>query len=335
MQGFSSIALLDVIGRSRQRNELVNFGFRRVRRRYSTLRNKCRSGQREPLMTKLVFGCGYLGRRVAKLWRQQGDPVVAVTRSASKAAELAGDGIQPLVADINRPESLGPIGKVSEIGTVLFAVGFDRSGRTIREVYVEGLAAVLRVLPAVSRLIYISSTGVYGQVTGDVVDETSPCQPTREGGKACLAAEQLLQQSNLAKQTIILRLAGIYGPDRVPRAKELQAGTAIAAPAQGYLNLIHVDDAAAIVLLAEERAMPPALYCVSDGQPVIRAEYYRELAQLVGAPPPRFIDPTPDSPAAQRAASDKRVSNARLLRDLAPTLRYPTYREGLRAIVNA
>lgn len=286
-------------------------------------------------MAKLVFGCGYLGLRIAKLWRQSGEQVVAVTRSAERAALFSADGLEPLVADLNQADTLAPIGQLSGIDTVLFAVGFDRTaGSTIRDVYVDRLSRVLGVLPAASRFIYIGSTGVYGQVAGDIVDETSPCQPTREGGIACLAAEQLLRQSNLADRTIILRLAGIYGPGRIPRAKELQAGAAIAAPGEGYLNLIHVDDAARIVLLAEQRAKPPKLYCVSDGQPVQRHEYYQELARLVGAPTPRFIDPPSQSPAAQRAASDKRISNALLAQDLAPVLLYPNYREGLRAIVD-
>src|SRR5436190_21081746 len=128
-------------------------------------------------MAKLVFGCGYLGLRVAKLWRQAGEQVIAVTRSADKAGRLERDGLTPLVADISQPDTLQPIAQLTGIDTVLFSVGFDRSGRTIREVYVDGLAQVLHVLPAVSRFLYISSTGVYGQVAGDVVDETSPCQP--------------------------------------------------------------------------------------------------------------------------------------------------------------
>jgi nucleoside-diphosphate-sugar epimerase len=236
---------------------------------------------------------------------------------------------------LNRPETLAPITQLGAIDTVLFAVGFDQSsGQTIREVYVDGIGRVLMALPAaVNRFVYISSTGVYGQASGEVVDERSPCRPLREGGKACLAAEQRLQQSNLADRTLILRLAGLYGPDRIPRAAELRAGSAIAAPAEGYLNLIHVDDAARIVLLAEERATPPRTYCVSDGQPVVRADYYAELARLVDAPPPNFSDPPSDSPAAQRAASDKQVSNARLRAELQPHLLYPSYREGLRAII--
>jgi len=284
-------------------------------------------------MAKLIFGCGYLGLRVARLWRAAGNQVFAVTRSAERARQLAAEELVPLVADVTAEAQ---IQVPQEVRTILWAVGYSRSrlpGGTIHDVYVGGLANALRALsPEVSRFIYISSTGVYGQVTGSEVDETSPCQPTREGGKACLAAEELLHASSLANKTVILRLAGIYGPDRIPRSKDLLAGAPIDAPKDGWLNLIHVEDAARIVLLAEHIADPPKLYVVSDGQPVIRGDYYRELARLLGAPPPRFVEPPADSPAAARAASDKRVNPRRLFADLSPALLYPSYREGLAAI---
>jgi nucleoside-diphosphate-sugar epimerase len=283
-------------------------------------------------MKKLVFGCGYLGLRVARLWRSAGNEVVAVTRSAERAARLAAEGLQPVVADLTDAQR---VQLPADIGTVLFAVGFDRAaGRSIHEVYVEGLRRALGWLPpSVERFLYVSTTGVYGQVTGEWVDENSPCQPTREGGKASLAAEQLLAEHPLGERTIVLRLAGIYGPGRIPRSRELQAGQPIDAPAEGMLNLIHVDDAARIVLLAEERAQPPRTYVISDGHPVVRADYYRELARLLGAPPPNFVAPDPSSPAAQRAASDKRIDNRRCLEELQPQLIYPSYRDGLAAIV--
>ena len=282
-------------------------------------------------MANLIFGCGYLGQRVARLWRDQGQEVYAVTRSLERAKQLAGEGLKPLVGNIDgSTQLLLPQG----VRTVLFAVGFDDRGRSIHDVYVGGITNALRSLPeTIERFIYISSTGVYGKVTGREVDEDSPCQPTREGGQACLAAETVLRASRFSSRSIILRLAGLYGPGRIPRAEDLAAGKPIEAPAAGWLNLIHVEDAARIVLQATDRAASPRTYVVSDGHPIERRDYYAELARLLGAPPPQFQEPPADSPAALRASSDKRVNPRRMLAELAPPLLYPSYREGLAAIV--
>ncbi len=282
---------------------------------------------------KLVIGCGYLGRRVAALWRDGGAQVVAVSRSAARAREFAADGFEPLVVNILQPETLH---ELPAAGTVLFAVGHDRTaGLPIEQVYVDGLRNVLAALrEPPERFIYISSTGVYGQVDGEEVTEDSPCRPAREGGRACLAAETLLRESRLGDRAVILRLAGIYGPGRIPRVADIRAGVPIAAPADGCVNLIHVDDAARIVV-ASEQLSPPRLYVVSDGQPVERAAYSGELARLIDAPPPTFTPPAPEAHVAQRAGSDKRVSPARLFADLPIALRFGSYREGLADIVNS
>jgi nucleoside-diphosphate-sugar epimerase len=284
-------------------------------------------------MAKLVFGCGYLGSRVARLWRQAGDDVFAVTRSPAKAAELHQAGTRPIVADLL---ANGELALPQNLQTVLFSIGYDRStGGSIRDVYVAGLSQAINALPeSVGRFIYISSTGVYGDFAGETVDEDSPCDPRREGGKACLAAEQMLLASRLAPQAIILRLAGLYGPGRIPRSADLVAGRPIDAPSQGSLNLIHVDDAANIVILAEQHAQPPRTYVVADGQPVQRGDYYAELARLLHAPPPNFVEHPSLSPATERSASDKRVNPARLMSELQPRLIYPDYRAGLAAIVS-
>jgi nucleoside-diphosphate-sugar epimerase len=137
----------------------------------------------------------------------------------------------------------------------------------------------------------------------------------------------------MAAHAVVLRLAGLYGPGRIPRLADLAEGRPIDAPAEGWLNLIHVDDAAQIVLLAEQRAGTPRTYVVADGHPVQRRDYYAELARLVNAPPPQFVSPPADSPAAQRAASDKRIDPRRMFAELAPVLRYPDFRAGLAAIV--
>lgn len=284
---------------------------------------------------KLLFGCGYVGRRVAERWRDQGDRVTVVTRSAERAAALRADGFDAIVADLVEP--LVP-GSLPPAASVLFAVGFDRSaGRTIHEVYVEGLRHVLDALAArPAKFLYLSSTGVYGDTDGQWVDEDSPCRPTREGGRACLAAEELLWSHPLAgPAAVILRLAGIYGPGRVPRRDVLRAGEPIPAAPEGWLNLIHVEDAVEAALAAEARADTPRRYVVSDGNPGRRREYYAEMARLCGAPAPRFVDPAEGTAKAARAGADKRVSNRRLLGELGVRLRYPSYREGLAAIVAA
>jgi len=295
----------------------------------------------------LLFGHGYLGSRVARLWQAEGRTVHVVTRSESRARELAALGYTPLVADVTDADAIrAALAELPPPDTVLFAVGYDRSAKSqststpsINDVYAGGLANVLAALPdATCRIIYISTTGVYSQTGGAVVDEDSPTEPTREGGRASLAAERALAASRLASRGIVLRLAGIYGSERIPLAEPLRRGEPLAVPAEGCVNLIHVDDAARVVLAAEQLAVPaghaPRIYNVSDGHPAIRGEYYAELARLLGAPPPTFATPAADAPATLRASSDKRISNARLLRELAITLQYPSYREGLRAIVD-
>ena len=163
-------------------------------------------------MARLVFGCGFLGQRVATRWLAEGTPVYAVTRSEGRAQLFRQVGLQPIVADVTRPESLVDLPVAN---TVLFAVGFDRnSDDTIQRVYVEGLRAVLSALRSpVDRFIYISSTGVHGQRDGSWVDESSACEPVRDGGKAHLQAEQLLAEHRIGARGIVLRLAGIYGPE--------------------------------------------------------------------------------------------------------------------------
>ncbi len=284
----------------------------------------------------LLFGCGYLGRRVADIWLTNKQQVVAVTRFAERAAVWKQEGIEPRVGDVADAESLGAL-PLSD--TVLFAVGFDRrAGATIESVFVTGLRNVLDRLPKkTQRIIYISSTGVYGQNDGQWVDENAICQPTRPGAKACLAAERLLFQHPLGRRAIVLRAAGLYGPRRIPRRREIENGEAIPVPAAGFLNLVHVDDAARVVrtVACADRQQLSKIYNVSDGAPVQRADYFRELARLLQSPPPTFATPDPSSHAAQRATTDKRVSNLRLREELGASFQFPDYRHGLADILSA
>lgn len=289
---------------------------------------------------KLLFGCGYLGSRVAQLWRAAGDSVTVVTRSGERAKQFAAEGYEALVADVAQPHTLADL-PVAD--TVLFAVGFDRGfdrsqSQSIHDVYAGGVRNVLDALPAgTGRLIYISTTGVYGPSGGDWVDEQTPPNPQRDGGIASLVAEESVRKHPLGEQSVILRLAGIYGPGRIPFLAKLRAAEPIAAPQNGHINLIHVDDAAQCVLAAErlpQDSSPSQTFCLCDGKPVQRKLFYREVARLIDAQPPRFVAPDPDSPRAVRAASDKRISNARMLSVLRARLSYPSHLEGLASILS-
>ncbi|MFV2066598.1 MAG: NAD-dependent epimerase/dehydratase family protein, partial [Pirellulales bacterium] len=174
-------------------------------------------------MTKLVVGCGYLGARVARRWARLGETVYGVVRSDTRADALAREGIRPLVADVLAPSTLDALPPAE---TVVFSVARQRAAReSLHGLLVTGLANVLASLSTLAdRLIVISSTGVYGQRDGEWVDEASPCEPQRAGGRACLAAERVPSTLGWEARTIVLRLAGIYGPQRVPHRDLIVAG---------------------------------------------------------------------------------------------------------------
>ncbi len=274
---------------------------------------------------KLIIGCGYLGLRVAALWEAAGAEIVALTRSAERVEAWRARGWTSLLGDLGRPDVLPPFPAVD---TLLFAVGFDRSGGyDQRAIYVDGLRAVLTALQGrVGRVIYISSSSVYGQTEGEWVDETSPCEPTQPGGKLCLEAEGLVQQFAPGRASS-LRLSGIYGPERLLSKREsLLAGVPLAGLSKAWLNLIHVHDAVQAIVTVDALESPAETYLVTDDEPVQRGEYYAELAGRIGAPPPVF-----DVTLAARNGArglNKRCHNARL-RAAGWSPRFANYRSGL------
>ena len=277
------------------------------------------SGKSDSPGNRLVVGCGYLGQRVALAWRTQGSLVFATTRR--RLVELRQQDLVPLLADITRSDLVPGLPSAQ---TVLISVGIDRSsGASAHDVYVTGLTNILRRLPSDNRVIYISSTGVYGPSETEVVDESTPPRPEDETENALVQAESLLRQQR--PDAMILRFAGIYGPGRLLREKAVLAGEPLPTNPEAWLNLIHVEDGVRAVLAAEQRGQPGQVYNIADGVPVRRGEFYRRLAELLHAPPPRFVTPT----LPERGS--RRIESRKMRHELQVDLRFPNYESGLTA----
>lgn len=267
---------------------------------------------------RFIVGCGYLGRRVAGLWRDAGLSVAALTRS--RAAEFAAAGLTPVVGDVVDPSTLGTL---PAAGCVLYAVGLDRSaGHDMRSVYVDGLRNVLDALPRPRRLIYVSSVSVYGETGGGVVTEETPTEPGEGSGRIVLDAERLVRER--VPGAVILRFAGIYGPGRLLRERATRAGEPISGRPDRWLNLIEVRDGARAAVRCDDDAVAGKTINVSDGSPVRRGDFYNLLAELLDAPEPTWLP-------ADGADLGKRVDSGRLMRELGFTFEYASYRQGLPA----
>ena len=287
--------------------------------------------------SSLIAGCGYVGRRVAAKWQAQGMRVFAITRSESKAKELSDAGITPIRLDLAQATSMPPM---PDVDVVLWSVGFDRTNGTSRQaIWMDGLQRLLSALPPRTdrrRILYTSSTSVYGDSGGRDADEKTTPNPASEGGNACLAAEQLLQKfaTQISVSVSILRLAGIYGPNRLlRRIVDLQNSIPITSPPDEWLNLIHVDDAVSAIDCISKLQSPPSLINIVAGESVTRRQYYTTLATLANAPPPTFETPSA-TPSLQhlRRGANRRVKS--LIREsLHIPYKYDSIIDGLRTAI--
>jgi len=270
----------------------------------------------------LLAGCGDLGLRVARRLRQRGDTVYALRRNPPASGD---HDIAWLRADLTRPESLR--GLPTGITQLVYLPAPDRRDPTAyRAIFVDGLRCLLDALvgqATLRRVLFVSSSAVYGEHHGDWVDEATPAAPAGFNGTVLLEAEQRLAE--WPTRAIVLRLAGLYGPGRLQLLDRLRAGSAQAPrAAPHWANRIHVDDAAAAIAHLLQLADPQACYLGVDSAPLPLHVLYDELARLIDAPPPREGPP----PAG---IGSKRLSNARLLASgFVP--RWPDARDGYAAL---
>lgn len=279
-----------------------------------------------------IFGLGYSGLEIARLARAQGWSVAGTCTTEEKARRLCAEGIEAHVFDGSAPlPEPSFVAATHVVCTVAPGTAGDPALRSCRA-----------LLGRARWLGYLSTTGVYGDHEGAWVDETTETLATQPRSLQRLAAEQgwrdVARESGAALH--IFRLPGIYGPGRSTLDRVID-GTAqrIAKPGQ-FFSRIHVADLAASVVKAMERERGIEIWNVADDLPAANADVIAHACELLGRPVPPAVsweEAAPSMSAMARSfyAESRKVRNEKLKRELGVVLRYPTYREGLKAIAAA
>jgi nucleoside-diphosphate-sugar epimerase len=278
-------------------------------------------------MTILLAGCGDLGTEAGLRFAAAGYRVVGWRRTPEKLPAA----IEGSAADLSTAE-LPPV--PADTTAVVVAVAADSpTEAAYRAAYIDGLSHVLDALErdgvTPRRVLFISSTAVYGDADGGWVDEGTTPAPGGFSGRILREAEELLTNRLRGTGTapVVLRLGGIYGPGRTRLIDQVRGGTAVIPAEPRYTNRIHRDDAAgAIVHLCTMAEDPAPVYLGVDDDPAELGDVLRFLASELG------LEVPPSGSAGEPRGGNKRCSNA-LLRGTGFSLAYPTFREGYRDIL--
>jgi len=270
----------------------------------------------------LIVGCGDVGMRLLPLVRER-FRVFAVTSQPARAAGLRAAGAVPVVADLDRPDSLA---RLAGLAQRVIHLGPPPSDGTL-DLRTRNLTAIL---PEGAKVVYVSTTGVYGDRGGAATPETTPVAPRNARARRRVDAERVLRAWAVASggQVAILRAPGIYAAERLP-IERLKRGTpALASGDDVYTNHIHADDLARLCALALFRARPGRVYNASDDTRMKMGDYFDLVADTFGlARPPRLARAELEqavSPLLLSFMSESRqLDNRRIRTELRARLRYP------------
>lgn len=288
--------------------------------------------QDKPYKTVLITGCGYIGRRVAGLLPAENHQVSGCVRSKESAAALDRSGIRAVTVDLDRPAAKS--GWAYGFDAVFYFAPPPPQGE--QDLRMQAFLQALDVEASPRRIVYISTSAVYGDCQGAWISESQAVNPATARGQRRLDAEQHLMAWCDAHdvQWILLRVPGIYGPGKLPLAR-LRKGTPVLREEDSpYTNRVHADDLAHVCVAAMKGSHANTVYNVSDGHPSNMTDYFFKVADAAGLPRP----PTVSRVEAQELLSagmlsflkdSRRMSNSKMLAELAVTLRYPDLDAGL------
>ena len=284
-------------------------------------------------MRVLIVGCGYVGLPLGAELVQQGYEVFGLRRSAADDA-LKAAGIAPLQADITSPETL--TGLPGGFDWVVNCAASGGGGADdYRRLYLQGTRNLIEWLSPSQpkKFIYTSSTSVYGQNDGALVKESSPADPQAETAKVLVETEKVLLAAAQQEKfpAVILRVAGIYGPDRGHWFKQyLKDEARIEGRGERILNMIHRDDLIGVIIAALKNGRPGEIYNAVDDEPVSQLKFFEWLAASLDKPLPP-TEPEDVEANHKRGVTNKKVSNRRLKMELGYQFKHPTFRQGYTA----
>jgi nucleoside-diphosphate-sugar epimerase len=284
-------------------------------------------------MRVLIVGCGYVGVPLGVELVRLGHDVFGLRRSPDAESELKAADIQPLIGDVTRPETLAKLPR--DFDLVVNCVAAGGNADDYREVYLEGTRNLIEWLAPnpPKKFVYTSSTSVYAQNDGSQVDESSPTEPLAETSKILVATEKVLLAAVAERKfpAVILRVAGIYGPDRGHWFKQfLRNEATLNGDGARFLNMIHRDDVAGCIIAALQNGQPGEIYNAADDEPVCQLHFFEWLARTLHKPMPAS-EPENAEVTRRRGVTNKRVSNRKLKMELGHPFKYPTFREGYSA----
>jgi nucleoside-diphosphate-sugar epimerase len=284
-------------------------------------------------MRVLIVGCGYVGLPLGAELVRLGHEVFGLRRSAPAENELTVAGIKPLVGDVTKPEELKKLPQ--NFDWVVNCVAAGGGADNYRQTYFEGTKNLMDWLAPnpPRKFVYTSSTGVYGQNDGSQVKESSPTEPLAETSKILVETEKVLLDAFRQKNfpAVILRVSGIYGPERGHWFKQfLKNEAVIEGDGSRLLNMIHRDDLIGCIITALKSGRAGEIYNAVDDEPVSQLHFFQWLAQAMDKPLPQSV---PENPAEnhKRGVTNKRVSNRKSKMELGHQFKYPNFRIGYSA----
>lgn len=291
-------------------------------------------------MSEKIFiaGCGYIGKRVAGIWKKRGASPVCLVRAPENCEQLKAEGLSAIVCTLDSVPAL-PMEQIS--GSICYYFIPPPGGGT-SDTRARNFCMALAGAPPPKKIIYIGATSVYSETAGGVVHEESPAEPLSAMGKRRIDAETAFLEYGAAHEVpvIILRVSGIYGPGRLPLMQIRQGQPLLNESESGPSNRIHADDLSDICIAAAVKGEGGDVFNISDGHPSSMTGYFNLVADALGEPRPPQVSLDQAwqvmSPLMFSYVSESKIiDNSRMVEKLGITLRYPDMKEGIRMSVSS